>query len=71
MTVENSEGPAFGNRFRAGPLSLERVTGIEPALSAWELDGHASLTSTPQVRRHLRLSVGIRQVPPLALPSGM
>ena len=49
---------------------MERVTGIEPALSAWELDCHVSLTSAPQVRRHLRLSVSTRHGPLLTLPSG-
>jgi hypothetical protein len=57
--------------FRPGPSRLERVTGIEPALSAWESDCHASLTTAPQVGRHLRLSVGTRQVPLLTLLSGM
>jgi hypothetical protein len=38
--------------------------------SAWELDCHASLTGALQVRRHPRLSVDIRQGPPLTLPSG-
>jgi hypothetical protein len=47
-----------------------RVMGIEPALSAWELDGHASRTGALQVSRHLRLSVRTRQVPLLTLPSG-
>jgi len=31
---------------------VERVTGIEPALSAWELDCHASLTGKSQVSHH-------------------
>jgi hypothetical protein len=31
----------FGNCFRPGPSCLERMTGIEPALSAWELACHA------------------------------
>ena len=60
-----SEVSALAACFRS-----ERVTGIEPALSAWELDCHASLTSTLQVRHHLRLSVGNRQVPFLTLSSG-
>ena len=34
----NTEGPTFGKPLRPGPLPLERVTGIEPALSAWEAD---------------------------------
>ena len=41
-----------------------------PELSAWELDCHASLTTAPQVRQHLKLSVGSRQVPLLTLPPG-
>jgi hypothetical protein len=53
-----------------GPSHLERVTGIEPALSAWELDCHVSLTIVSQVRPDLRLSVGNRQVPFLTPPSG-
>jgi hypothetical protein len=36
---------------------MERVTGIEPALSAWELACHVSLTGALQVNRHPRLSV--------------
>ena len=35
--ARGDEGPAFGNLLRPGP-SLERMTGIEPALSAWEAD---------------------------------
>jgi hypothetical protein len=38
--------------------------------SAGELGWHASLIIVPQVRRHLRLSVGNRQVPRLTLLSG-
>ena len=53
-------------------LTKDRRDGLRNAggtggPSAWELDCHASLTSAPQVRRHLRLSVGIRQVPFLTL----
>jgi hypothetical protein len=40
-------------------------------LSAWESGCHASLTTAPQVRRHLPLSVGTRQVPLLTLLTGM
>ena len=50
--------------------TLERVTGIEPALSAWELDCHASLTGKLQVSHHLRLSVSDRQTPVLTPLSG-
>ena len=46
------------------------MTGIEPALSAWELDCQASLTSAPQLRPHLKLSASVRQVLLLTLPSG-
>src|SRR3712207_5274622 len=35
---EQSEGPGSGASPRPGPLCVERVTGIEPALSAWEAD---------------------------------
>ncbi len=49
---------------------MERVTGIEPALSAWELDRHASLTGTLHVSHHLRLSVSDRQTPVLTPLSG-
>jgi hypothetical protein len=41
----------------------ERVTRIELALSAWELDCHASVTGMLQVSRHYRLSVIAREVP--------
>lgn len=49
--------------------------GIGPAraavgLSAWELDCRAALTIASHVKQRLRLSVGIRQVPLLTLPSG-
>ena len=48
-----------------------RPASQRAALSAWELDCQASLTTAPQVRWHLRLSVGTRQVPFLTLASGM
>jgi hypothetical protein len=60
----------FEKHFRPGVFSLERVTGIEPALSAWELDCHASLTIASQVSRHHRLSVSDRYVPNLTALSG-
>jgi hypothetical protein len=41
--------------------SLLYAPGIDPALSAWELDCHASLTTPLQVSRHLGLSVSTRQ----------
>jgi hypothetical protein len=44
--------------------------GCGTELSAWELDCHASMTTAPQVRRHVRLSVGARQIPLLTLLSG-
>ena len=40
------------------------------ALSAWELDCQASLTSAPQVSRNLKLSASVRQVPTLTPLSG-
>jgi hypothetical protein len=46
------------------------VTGIEPALSAWELDCHASVTETLQVSCQYRLSVSAREIPVLTLGSG-
>ena len=48
----------------------ERVTGIEPALSAWEMACHAALTGMLQVSRHTRLSVSDRWIPFLTLLSG-
>ena len=67
MTGEglHSEGSAL-----AAPSRLERVTGIEPALSAWELDGHASLATASQFKRQLRLSLTAHQVPLLTVPTG-
>jgi len=72
-----------GHRLRGGHLltvvSLLVVNGPswawllvtdESGPSAWELDCHASLTATPQVRRRLRLSVSTRQVPLLTFRSG-
>jgi hypothetical protein len=51
-------------------FTLERVTGIEPALSAWELACQASATSAPQVSGHPRLSASSRRVPALTPLSG-
>jgi len=51
-------------------FAVERVTGIEPALSAWELACHASLTGASQVSCHLRLSASARRVPVLTALSG-
>lgn len=56
-------------------LTKDRRDGLRNAggtggPSAWELDCHASLSIVPQVRHHLRLSVGNRQVPFLTLSSG-
>ena len=48
--------------------AVERVTRIELALSAWELDCHASPTWASQVSRHHWLSVSGHRVP--ALTSG-
>ena len=38
IDVGMGEGPGVGRTSLAWALSLERVTGIEPALSAWEAD---------------------------------
>ena len=51
-------------------LSARGVHGSLAELSAWELDCHASLTTTPQVSRRLWLSAGTRQVPFLTPLSG-
>jgi hypothetical protein len=60
-----------GDRPRTvGVACLGCCTPLLYGLSAWELDCHVSLTSGPQVRRHLRLSVGTRHVPLLTLRSG-
>ena len=63
LTTVKQQGPGSGTVVLAWAFGLERVTGIEPALSAWELACHASLTSTLQVRRHLWLSASVRRVP--------
>jgi len=70
----NSTSPASGSlglepRLPPPGITL-RSTDYSYRLSAWELDCHASLTTAPPVRRHLRLSVGTRQVPLLTLLSG-
>ena len=46
------------------------MTGIEPALSAWELACHALLTMVLQVSCHFDLSASVRCIPLLALLSG-
>jgi hypothetical protein len=51
-------------------FALERVTGIEPALSAWELACQVFLTGASQVSGHLRQSVSARRVPLLTPLSG-
>ena len=35
-SVRNDQGPGGSHRLRPGPGTSERVTGIEPPLSAWE-----------------------------------
>jgi integrase len=37
-TAHDDEGPDLGDMPLTWPFRLERVTGIEPALSAWEVD---------------------------------
>ena len=51
-------------------FTLERVTGIEPTLSAWELDCHATLTFALQISGHHRLSASARSVPVMTPLSG-
>jgi hypothetical protein len=53
-----------------GPHHLERVTGIEPALSAWEQACHLALTIMFAGQKHFALSVSDPRVPPLILHSG-
>ena len=52
----------------SGPRLVRRFVNV--ALSAWELDCHASLTGKLQVSHHLRLSVSDRQTPVLTPLSG-
>src|SRR5262249_49208481 len=55
---------------RVGPWSTSGPQIANHGLSAWESDCHVSLTTAPQVRWHLGLSVGTRQVPLFPLLSG-
>ena len=50
---------------------LERVTGIEPALSAWELARHAQLTTVFAVQALFALPVSARYRLSQTVPSGM
>jgi hypothetical protein len=50
----------FGNHFQPGPSSLERVTGIEPALSAWK---STDFTRNMHRDQHLRESASDREYP--------
>ena len=38
VTIVNQQGPASGTMALTWAFAVERVTGIEPALSAWEAD---------------------------------
>ena len=38
VTIVKQQGPASGTIVLTWAFALERVTGIEPALSAWEAD---------------------------------
>ncbi len=51
-------------------LSKERVTGIEPALSAWELDCQASADLSVAGQPPCSLPLSTRWLPLLTLPSG-
>jgi hypothetical protein len=46
------------------------MTGIEPALSAWELACHASMTSIIRINRSKLVHATDRQIPPLCVRSG-
>ena len=54
-------------------FTLERVTGIEPALSAWEVCGAARVLPADSVTcgDHDGLSVSDRDYPWVLLPSGL
>jgi hypothetical protein len=60
---DGQHGPGSGTAALTWAFMLERVTRIELALSAWELAGQVSVTSTRQVSGHLQLSVSSRRVP--------
>jgi hypothetical protein len=51
-------------------FTVERVTGIEPALSAWELACHALPTTVFAAQRIFALSVSDRYRPSPTVPSG-
>ena len=69
--AERLAGPGRHRGQSSGPWMAPRST-ITPfaALSAWELDCHASVTGTFQVNRHHWLSVSAREVPVLTPRSG-
>ena len=60
LTTVKQQGPGSGTVVLAWAFGLERVTGIEPALSAWE-----SVPSGPVARPELRdrLRVSVREIP--------
>jgi hypothetical protein len=51
--------------FRPGAFTLERVTGIEPALSAWESERSGLLCSLTCLARCLEMTVANRWLPGL------
>ena len=60
VTIVKQQGPASGTMVLTWAFALERVTGIEPALSAWEADvlplnyTRADLRRSPWRRARLR-----------------
>jgi hypothetical protein len=56
---------AFSVRAGDGSGRRERATGIEPALSAWELDCHASLTTAPAGQAATEV---VREYPSCTIP---
>jgi hypothetical protein len=62
--------PGFADSPLTCAFRLERVTGIEPALSAWELACHALPTTVFAAHRLFALSVSARYRPSQTVPSG-
>jgi hypothetical protein len=60
----------LGTALLTWAFAVERVTGIEPALSAWELACHASPTTVFAAQNPIRLSVSARYGPSQTVASG-
>ncbi len=65
--IRNDRGPGSGEHLLAWAFALERVTGIEPALSIWEAHGTAHVTLADL---RSRVSVSDRDYPLFTVANG-